>query len=207
MTPPDFDELARLWKQEHSAEEERMLQLLARNAGRQGKALQYAELGMGALLIAAIFVAFFVDSAPATLIVGGLVVAAVVWAGWKRHHRQAALLIDHSDRLALLESAVRNGRAGLRRSALGIALLVPGFLLGALFKFSVQSGGAVEDFLPVFIASISRVGPGMAGAGLLLLALLYLLRMHGARRREVDRLESLLAEYREEALLDRREQA
>lgn len=202
MTPPDFDELARLWKQEHSAEEERVFQRLARRAERRAKALEYAEHGMGGLLILAVLAAFFLNSEPATLIVGGLTVAAILWAGWKRHHRREARLIDAGNREAMLEHAVRNARASRKRSAAGLALIAPGFLLGALFKYSVQNGGEIAGFLPAFIASVTRVGWGMAGLLLLLLAIAWLLRSHLAIRRELAQLEALRAEYREEARLD-----
>jgi hypothetical protein len=203
MTPPDFDELARLWTQEQSPEEQREFQRLARRAGRRAKALEYAEHGMGALLILAVLAAFFLNSEPATLIVGGLTVAAILWAGWRRHHRREAQLIDAGDREAMLDHALRNARARRNRSAAGLALIAPGFLLGALFKYSVQNGGEIGGFLAAFVASVTSVGWGLAGLIVLLLAMAWLLRSHLAIRRELARLEALRAEYREEARLDR----
>lgn len=204
MTPPDFDELARLWTEEHSAEEERDFQLLVRRVGRRAKALQYAELGMGGLLILAVLVAFFVNAAPATLIVGGLIVVAILWVGWKPRQEDVAQLVHNRSREAMLEAALHRGRTSLRHSALGLLLLLPGFLLGALLKYSVQNAGEIDGFLSALAASVSRVGGGMAGVILLLVAFAYLWRSHLAMRHQVGRLERLRAEYREEARLDDR---
>lgn len=201
MTQPDFDELARLWTQE-GPEEERLLRALACKAERRAKALRYAELGMGAMLILAVLVAFFVDAAPATLIVGGLTVAAILWAGWRRHYRQAAALAEESSREAMLETAARRGRSKLKRSAAGLALLVPGFLLGALFKYSIHNGGRIGGFPGAFLASVTNGGWGTAGMLLLVAAFACLWRAHRALRREVGRLEQLRRAYRAEAELD-----
>ena len=202
MTQPDFDELARLWTQEQSPEEERILRSLVRRAGWQAKALQYAEVGMCVLLVIAVLVALFVNAQPATLIVGGLTIVAIMWSTWKRRHRQEAMLIDAGDREKMLESAVRNGRASLKRSALGLTLLVPGFLLGTLLKYLIQSGGQIDGYLRALAASVTRPGWGMTGAILIALLLAYLARSHVRMRREVARLEQLRLEYRDEAQLD-----
>lgn len=201
MTSPDFDELARLWTQEQSPEEERAFQLLARRVGRRARLWQVAEIAAGLVLILAVAAAMLTAADRSTLAVGALVVVAILWAGWKRRLNAVAMLVDTAGCAAMLDSAVRNGRASLRRSRLGLMLLAPGYLLGALLKYSLQNDG-VDGFLSAFAASLRGFWPGWAGLSLLAAILAYLARSHLRMRREVARLEMMRDQYRAESALD-----
>lgn len=202
MTPPDFDELARLWTQEQSPEEEHMFQQLARRAGRRAKALQHAETGVGILLILTVVIGVAINAAPATAIIGALIVIAIIWTAWRRNLGRIAMLADDGDRQAMLESALRSGRASLRRSRLGIALVLPGYLLGTLLKYSIQHDGRIDGFPAAFRTSLADLGAGSAGAVLVLAMLVYLIRSHVRMAGQVRRIALLLGEYQEEARLD-----
>jgi len=199
----DFDDIADLWQQEPSADESRAFEQLARRASRKARLMQFAEVGLGAVLIACVLIALSLDAAPATVAIGALIVLAVSWSAWSRNFAAEVRRIVHtSDRERLLDRAVESARRRLRHSTIGIVLLPPGFVLGVLLKYSAGAQGDLRGFLTRFFASLST-GWGLASLLLVLLALAYFLRGNQRLRRDLARLQQLQRGYREEARLDR----
>lgn len=199
----DFDDIADLWQQEPSADESRAFEQLARQASRKARLMQYAEIGLGAVLIACVLIALSLDAAPATVAIGALIVLAVSWSAWSRNFAaEVRRIVDASDRERLLETAVESAAKRLRHSTLGIALLPPGFLLGVLLKYSASTQGNLHGFGSNFLSSLSS-GWGLISLLLVLLALAWFLRGNLRLRRDLARLRELQQGYREEARLDR----
>lgn len=199
----DFDDVTALWQQEPSAAESRAFEQLARQASRKARLMQYAEVGLGAVLIACVLIALSFDAAPATVAIGALIVLAVGWSAWSRNFAaEVRRIVDTSDRERLLDSAVEDARRRLRHSTIGILLLPPGFLLGVLLKYSLGSQGDLGGFFRSFLASLAG-GWGLFSLLLVLLALAYFVRGNLRLRRDLARLDELRLGYREEARLDR----
>ncbi len=203
MTGIDLEEYAALWQAEPTAEEEREFQALADGASRRAQFVQYAEHGLALLLLVAVLIAVVMAPAPATIAIGVLSIAALTWSSWRRHLlTQIALLVETSDRGRIVADAMIAARANLRRSTLGLWLYVPGILLGALLTHSFNQGGDLSDFTDVFLRGALVWPEGFAILFLLLVLGLQLVRTNIGFRKELQRLESLQADYREEAKRD-----
>lgn len=199
----DFDRFEQLWRQEPADEEIRLFRKLARRAGRRGKALEHAEWGLGLLLIAGALAILLWEPAPATLIVVALIVTGILWSSSKRSRlAQAAAMLDRSSREALIQSAEKSVRARLKNSALGLVLIVPGWMLGIALKGMMLLDGNVRDFLNAFLGSFTKP-PGMASAAVVAAIFAILVHRHLRLRRESRRLVLLREQYRQEALRDR----
>jgi len=199
----DFDDLAQLWREEPSAEEQRVLEVLARRASWEGRAVQHFDHALTLSIIIAVFLALLTSPTPATFGTGLLLAGAILWSSWKNHQlRQVALLVDTSNREALLESAWRATRARLRRSRLGMLLLVPGYLLGALAAYSYLNGN-LEGFLTKMASHLSPTTRNGVLTYILLGGLLAcLIRTHLKVAREVRNIAALQERYRAEAHMD-----
>ncbi|SMF70848.1 hypothetical protein [Allosphingosinicella indica] len=207
MTAGDFDEFAALWTddEQSGAEDRAIVERLAARTSWRASAVEYLEWGLAALLMIAIAAAILVEGRPAALIVGACLAGAILWSSWRRHKlRQVARDLAFGDRPSMLETAIRAARADLRRSNLGVGLILPGFMLGALLQHIAKSGG-IAGFGEALIASMLRGGPPLAGYVVLGAVIAWLIRSNRQLRTSLRRLEDLLAEYREEERLDRDE--
>lgn len=202
MTEPDFDDIARLWRQPPGPEEEQAFRALARRASFRARLLRHSDLGIALLLILAVIVALALRPAPATLAVGILTIAGVGWSSWKRHllGRMAAT-VETSDRRDLVHAAVVNASADLKRSNLGLCLLFPGVLLGAMLNHSFKHQ-RLEGFGAAFVEGITDWPWGIAVLLAIIAAFMGFLQGNRRLRKELARLRILEAQYREEARLD-----
>lgn len=202
----DFDRFEQLWQQEPADEEIRLFRKLAARAGRKGRALQYAEWGLALLLIAGALAVLFLEPAPATLIVVFLIVTGILWSSWKRSQlAQAAAMLDRSSREALIQSAEKSAKAQLKNSALGLVLIVPGWMLGIALKGMMLLDGNISDFLNAFLGSFTKP-PGIASAAVVAAIFAILVQRHLRLRRELRRLVLLREQYRQEAVRDEENQ-
>lgn len=202
MAERDLHDIARLWLDEPTPQEQVEFRDLAGQAMRRARFLQYAELAWALLLMLAATIATLLSPAPATVAIGALCVAALGGSAWKRHRlADAALLVTSGDRGDFVELEARRVRARLRHSSLGLWLFLPGFLGGALFAHRVIKGGGLDSFLLAV-----RGGAGSVPGVLLLLFAggywLVLLRGNRRIRRQLARLEALRHAYRAEVLAE-----
>jgi hypothetical protein len=203
MTGIDLEEYAALWQAEPTAAEEREFQAIAEGASRRAQFIQYAEHGLALLLLVAVVIAVVMAPAPATIAIGLLSIAALAWSSWRRHLlTQIALLVETSDRSRIVADAMVAARANLRRSTLGLWLFVPGILLGALLTHSFNQGGDLGDFADAFLGGALRWPEGYAILFLVAALGFQLVRTNFGFRKELQRLESLQEDYREEAKRD-----
>lgn len=202
MTEAEFDDIADLWREAPSLEEARAFRALARRASLRARLLRHADLGIAMLLIVAVAVALALRPAPATLAIGILTMAGIGWSSWKRHllGRMAAT-VEASDRRDLVHVARVNAVADLTRSNLGLWLLFPGVLLGALLGHSFKQRG-LDGFGPALLEGLTDWPWGVVSALIVVAAFVAFFRGNRRLRRELDRLRVLEAQYREEARRD-----
>lgn len=204
MSGPEYEDFASLWVDEPDDIERALFERIARKAERRARLMQYLEIGVAAVLVAAMTGLLLWHRQPTTSLLALAVAGAVGWSSWKRYRfHQHALFLDGTGRETMLASAVERTRARLRASALGLVLLVPSWLLALALKGTMEMGGDFDRFLVQFLPSLSRT-PGLAAIVGMLLLLGYFGRAHIRLRRELGRLESLLEQYRSESALDRK---
>lgn len=202
MTQVDLKDIALLWQEEPTAEEQREFRGFADKTERRAQFLQFAELGLGLLLIVAVLVAIFVAPGPATLVVGALSITAIAWSSWKRHLlSQVAMLVETSDRHTLVGHALVLAKARLRRSTLGLWFLLPGVLSGAFFTH-ILDGGALAVFPKAVVERSVTLPEGPIVLFILLVVTAQMLRTNLRLGTEVARLEGLSEDYLAEARLD-----
>ncbi|HEV2746349.1 MAG TPA: hypothetical protein VGW34_03505 [Allosphingosinicella sp.] len=201
----EFEEIAReLWREEPSLVDQRAFRTMARRASVRGRLLRHADLGLALILNMAVFVAVLSRPAPATVLVGLLLFAAIGWSSWKRHMLgRLASLGQSGDGAAFLDHAVARAAANVRRSTIGLWLFVPSILLGGLLGHSYKSQGRVDTYPDALLTGIMDWPQG-TGAAMLGAALLAVLSRSSRRQRlELQRLEALRREYLDEDWRDR----
>lgn len=202
MSAPDIDELARLWRQEPGPEEQAAFAAIARSTGRRAWMLDRFESATTILLALAILGYLVRYGNPTAVVIGLIIIVGIVWSTIRRHElmRRARAAVQGSPE-KMLEEGVRTLGCTLRRHTIGTALLLPGFILGALLKYSLFTGGALAGFVPAIVEALGHIN-GRISFGIVFAALLYLLRANHRLRRELRRMTELRAEYLEEARLD-----
>jgi hypothetical protein len=145
LTNEEYLQLASLWTTPPPLAEREALARLARRTPRIARWVQYGELGVVLLLAAAIGAAVVWRLGADTLLLGSLILLLLAWSAWKRHRlADQALLIDRSDRFSYLSSLVRAKEAELTRSAIGLALILPGTLLATILAHVVYVDAPVQ---------------------------------------------------------------
>ncbi len=202
MTRDEYRELAALWGDSAPPADQEEVARLARATPRRARLAQWSELALVALIFAAIGASLAWNVGAATMFTGGLLLALLGWSAWKRHHlKNVTLLIDETNRLSFIRSSVRAKEAELRRSALGLALILPGIVIAMLWGFSVRyPAGDVE--LGAFLLGVVTGPVGLVTFGCVLAAALILSMAHMRMRGELAKLRRLQEQYAEEARRD-----
>lgn len=172
---------------------------MARRTPKVARFTQWGELAVALLLAGTIILAIFLHLGPATVLTGGLVLFLLGWSSWKRHHlANLALLVDERDRRSFIRSSLQAKEAELRRSALGLALLLPSVLLSLLLTFAMRHPTGQGALGPFLLEALSN-RRGLVVIGFVAAALLILARSHRRVRREVAALALLQLDYEQEA--------
>ncbi len=203
MTGDEYRDLAALWNASAADGDRRDFERAAQRTPRWARTTMWIELGAVAVLAVTIVMAIVWRLGPSTLLVGSLILVILGWSAWKRHHLgNIALLIDTRDRLSFLASSVEAKQAELNRSALGLALILPGTLLTMLLGFTLR-GEQGEGELAAFLAAVLTTPRGLISLGFLACALMVYSVSHMRLTGEVRRLRELRDDYANEAELDR----
>lgn len=191
------EDLAALWSAPPPPAEERELARLARRTPRLARLALWGDIVAGALLAGIILFSMTMNLGPATLVTGGIVLLLLAWSVWKRNRlRNIGLLIDERDRLLFIRSLVRAKEADLDRSALGLALILPGTLITLLLAFALRVPGG-DGGLATFLAAVLTSPRGLLALGFLLCALVIFCLSHIRLAGELERLRRLQGEYEE----------
>lgn len=203
MSGDDFRDLAALWGASTADADQQAFDRAAKRTPRLARTAMWGELGIVALLAATIVLAIVFNLGLTTLLLGSLILMMLGWSAWKRHHLgNVALLIDQKDRLSFLSSSVQAKQAELNRSAIGLALILPGTLLTMLLGFTLR-GEEGEGELAAFLSAVMTTPRGLVSLGFLACALLLLSVWHLRLSGELKRLRTLRDDYANEAELDR----
>jgi len=196
------DELAALWSASAPADEELDLARLARRTPRLARVTLWGELAAVVLLAATIISSIAWNLGPATLLTGSLVLLLLAWSAWKRHHLgNIAMLVEEQDRLSFILSLVRSKEAELDRSALGVALILPGTVITWLLALALEAPHG-EVGLAAFLAAVLTTPRGLVMLGFLLCALTLICLSHIRLIGELQRLRRLRDDYVEAARRD-----
>lgn len=199
----EFDDFATLWRRDPSPEEQKALEAIARRVSRRARLAQHFEIGGGILVLIVIGVSLISSPVPGAIAAGLALGLAVIWSSWRRYRlAQAALLVDTSNRERLIESGIKSTEARLRRSRLGIWLLLPGYFLGAITKYGVVKGHLEGFWSALAQQTLPTSITGLATILLLGAAQAYFLRAHMAIASELGNLREVHRQYETESRLD-----
>jgi hypothetical protein len=195
----DFSDLAALWSAPAPPAERGELERLARQTPRRARLAQGAEFGFAALIALCIAGAMLWRLGPATLLIGSLILLLLGWSAWNRDRlARLAMLVDRSDRPSFVASLVHAKQAELRRSTIGLALIVPGAILATLLSYVLQMGAAPPTFAD-FVSTVVLTPRGLFAFLLLGGAVALLTLSHLRLIEELARLHALALDYAEEA--------
>ena len=192
------EELAALWGDSAPADDQREVEQLARQTPARARMAQWGELVLVLLIAGIIGLSIIWNLGSASALTGSLLLVLLAWSAWKRHRlTNLALLIDDRDRLSFVRSRVRAKEAELTRSALGLALILPGVVIAALWSFSVRHPSG-DGELGAFLLAAWTAPRGLMTMALILGAILILGLSHLRVRRELGQLRKLQDAYVEE---------
>jgi hypothetical protein len=199
MNPTEYDEFALLWAQEPPVEEVRLVERLARRASWQGLLLQHVDKGVAIAVAGGIAVMVLRDGSGAAALSGALLVLGLAWTTWKRHMLwKVESDIGAADRELMLADAARRTELRLKRTTASLLLILPLFLLAALFVYRLEGSqeiALVEGFLA---APLWYLG----WSGFVAALIVYLFLERRRLRLELDNIHQIGREYGEEARLD-----
>jgi hypothetical protein len=202
VTRDEYRELADLWGDAAPVGDQQEVARLAAATPRRARLTQWGELAVVVLLFLGIGASIVWNMGSATMLTGGLLLVLLGWSAWKRHHlANVTLLIDQSDRLSFIRSSVRAKEAELRRSGLGLALVLPGVVIGLLWGFTLRYPEGERE-LGSFLWSAVTAPRGLITYGCVIAAVLILGGLHRRLRTELAQLRRLQEEYADEARKD-----
>lgn len=201
----DLDDFAALWAEPPTTAEQTEVRAIARRVSVRATFFEYADLGVGLFIAAAVLIALLLQPAPVTLAIGLVAAAALLWSSWQRHQlkRQIVSLLEVSDRTDLLERQIRRVGTSLRHAMLGLVAAPPVFLLFAMLTQSLYAGGSLAGFGDAVIEAVTAVPVGPAIVAAMLTLIIQQVQTVKRLKGELRRLRALAGEYREEARLDR----
>lgn len=200
----DLDDLAALWAEEPSQEEQEELVKLAQRVSWRAMLFHHWDMGLGIAIAAAVLIALVLQPAPVTLAIGLVAAGGLLWSTWKRHllKKQVLLLLEVSERTHLLDLEIRRVRTDLHRAVVGLLATPPAILLFAMLTHSVGQGGSLAGFAQAAGARLFEVPVGPVSLAAILTLLYQQSQIARRLNGELRRLQILSGEYREEAQLD-----
>ena len=195
MMPDEFRPYAELWQEQIDPDELAELQAMAKTIERTAR---------WKLLIDFSLVLFFIGVAgfalwtyPTSLAAGfgfALVIALMLWGGWKRHQlTKASRATDIRDPHLFFETAIENVRAELRMSTLSFYLMVPGLIAGLLILSALRGMDIPElILLEVSKKSLART---IAITAISIVAMYFFIRDNIKLREQLRRLETMSREW------------
>lgn len=159
MQPDNFNDLQALWQTPDPVVEQRV-EVMSRRVLQRQRLLELAEILLGAgLLLLVMITALEVGSAMAALTGLGISLL-IIYSAWSRFRsRRIEALIDVRGQHAYLVQLLIGARVRLRRLVVGLALFVPGLVLGNLFSSATGiSDEQIREFLNVSVPGGAIVG-------------------------------------------------
>ena len=202
MNRPDLDEFAELWQAEPDPAEQAELEAYARRARRRGRLLSYIEYAFILLWIFITIAGLMVSKNSVTIALAVPLMIALVWITWKRRQvHQMARTLDTADRMAFIESSLRNARTNLRRHTRNLALLPLLVPMALAFKVSTRTGGGPQEIWEAFLLWTQTVRAPITLVILMIVAA-FSLRTRRKIKSEIQQLEGLRRRYEAEKSRD-----
>ena len=200
MQPADFNDLQALWQTSDLAVEQRV-EVMSQRVLKRQRLLELAEILLGAGLILFVMItALNVGTAMAASI-GLSISLLIIYSAWSRFRlRRIEELVDVRGQHAYLVQLLIGARARLRRLVAGLALFIPGLVLGNLFS---SATGISDEQLRTFL-DVAVPGGLVVGVLIMLATIIVPIALlgHGImrQRRQIRQLEIAIAAF--EADLD-----
>lgn len=200
MQPADFNDLQALWQTSDLAVEQRV-EVMSQRVLKRQRLLELAEILLGASLILFVMItALNVGTAMAASI-GLSISLLIIYSAWSRFRlRRIEELVDVRGQHAYLVQLLIGARARLRRLVAGLALFIPGLVLGNLFS---SATGISDEQLRTFL-DVAVPGGLVVGVLIMLATIIVPIALlgHGImrQRRQIRQLEIAIAAF--EADLD-----
>ena len=200
MQPADFNDLQALWQTSDLAVEQRV-EVMSQRVLKRQRLLEFAEILLGAGLILFVMItALNVGTAMAASI-GLSISLLIIYSAWSRFRlRRIEELVDVRGQHAYLVQLLIGARARLRRLVAGLALFIPGLVLGNLFS---SATGISDEQLRTFL-DVAVPGGLVVGVLIMLATIIVPIALlgHGImrQRRQIRQLEIAIAAF--EADLD-----
>lgn len=200
----DLDDLAGLWAEEASADEQAELQAMAARVSVRASLFHYADLGLGVAIAAGVLIALFANPAPVTVAVGLVAAALLLWSTWQRHQlrQEIQLLLTVENRSDLVELEIQRAERKLLHARLGLWAGPPVMILFALLTYAMANDGSLAGVTAHLVRSATFLPFGPIVAAAILTLLYQQAQSVRSLRRALDRLRRLWGDYREETRLD-----
>jgi hypothetical protein len=203
MSRPEFDEFAAVWQDEADPLEQAQMEADARGARRRGRLLDYIDYAVSIALLVVFVGGSFISTSPLTIAFAVPLMIGLTWMTWRRRRlRQMARTLNTSDRAAFLGTSLRNARADLRRTTIGLVSLPLVVPAAVFFKVSVRTGGGPRELWEGMVAW-AQSPRSVIAVWLLLILAGFTLRSMRRTKAEIQRLDSLRQGYEVEAELER----
>ena len=200
----DFDDFARLWAEEPSADERKELVEIAERVSWRATLLRHWDVGLGVAIAAGVLLAILAKPAPVTLAIGLVAAGGLLWSTWKRHllKKQIALLLDVKERTQLLDLEMRRVTTDLHRAQVGLFASPVAIILFGILTHSLGQGGSLAGLGQAVAEKFTDglIGPALVAAMLTLIV--QQVQIVRRLRSELRRLGTLSGQYRHEAQLD-----
>jgi hypothetical protein len=179
------------------------MEAYARSARRRGRMLDYIDYAVWISLVVVFVAGSFLSTSPLTIAFAVPLMLGLTWMTWRRRSlRQMARTLNTSDRATFLETSLRNARANLRRTAIGLASIPFVVPVAVFFKVSLRTGGGPLELWAGLVAWAQSPRSVIVISILLIIAGLTLRSMRRIKT-EIGRLEALREGYEVEAELER----
>lgn len=206
MTSSDDFDLSALWQEQAGPPPKTEIRALAEEVKAKARRVRFIEIAFGvAVMILIVGVLASPTTRPLRL---GLLISfpVLVWLLWRRWRIAAATLkLNAGDPGSFLAGAVKSARAELRLSSANLWLGTPIYLLWFVLVVTAPSKWHLD------IAPGVSIGSQYVGAAIFLLTLLasyvFFIRINRRLRARLLRLQAMAAEYDEEAIRDRAQDA
>lgn len=195
MMAHDFRHYAELWQEQIDREELAELQAMGKNIEQTAGRKRLIDFSLVLIFIGlAGYVSWTYPASLRARFGFGLIIALMIWAGWKRHQlTRASRATDIHDPHVFFAQAIRNVRAELNMSTLSFYLMVPALIIGLFLMSALRALGIPE--LIILEVSEKSVAKTTIFAAIWVLAMLYFIRDNIKLRQQLRRLEGMSREW------------
>lgn len=196
----DVDDLATLWQQDDPQSTLRVM-ALSQRAVRRARLIERVEMAVAGLLIALIAFAVWRKFSLGMVLLATAIIAFILWSTYTHYRlRRVEWGAEQRERQQFVEGQIVRYHARIRRTIFDLILFGPLTFFGMLFSSLRQSadGRPLDHFVEHLWS-----WPTLLGLAAMIGTVAYLAMRLNRQRHVVRGLTRSLAEYRQEAAMDR----